>query len=209
MIISADLKNSIKIIGLCSLQVYRVAMGTMLSMFVPQKCNEDVCTLTENFNNDELFHQVVFFFNSITLLFFIVNYCIELKREYWCIKYLDIDANKSDNSLKQIIKNEPKLDHQMDRFNTMYYQSCIITLVMYICNALLSIKLVNDNYYNSSTVNSFLTFVLLISLKLYNAVVISYNSVKHDKMMSAFLSEFTSYNVLDDDYLKSKLTIRP
>lgn len=209
MIISADLKNSIKIIGLCSLQVYRVAMGTMLSMFVPQKCNEDVCTLTENFNNDELFHQVVFYFNSITLLFFIVNYCIELKREYWCIKYLDIDSNKSDNSLKQIIKNEPKLDHQMDRFNKMYYQSCIITLVMYICNALLSIKLVNDNYYNSSTVNSFLTFVLLISLKLYNSVVISYNSVKHDKMMSAFLSEFTSYNVLDNDYLKSKSTIRP
>ena len=132
-----------------------------------------------------------------------------MKREYWCIKYLDIDSNKSDNSLKQIIKNEPKLDHQMDRFNKIYYQSCIITLVMYICNALLSIKLVNDNYYNSSTVNSFLTFVLLISLKLYNSVVISYNSVKHDKMMSAFLSEFTSYNVLDDDYLKSKLTIRP
>ena len=38
---------------------------------------------------------------------------------------------------------------------------------------------------------------------------ISYYSVKHDKMMSAFLCEFTSYNVLDEDYIKNKPKNRP
>ena len=187
MIISPDFKNSIKIFGLCSLQIYRVTMGTLLSIFVPQKCNEDICTLTDNFTNNETFHKIVFYFNCFTLLFFMINYSIELRREYWCIKYLDIDSNKSDNALKQIIQNEPILDKQMDKFNRIYYRSCIITLLLYICNACLSIKLVNDHYYSSSTVTSFATFMLLISLKLYNSVVISYNSVHHDKMMSAFL----------------------
>ena len=211
MIISADLKNSIKIIGLCSLQIYRVAMGTLLSIFVPQKCNRDMCTLTENINNDDIFHRVVFYFNCLTLCFFMVNYSIELKREYWCIKYLDIDSNISDNALKQIIIKEPKLDKQMDRFNKLYYRSCIITLLSYICNASLSLKLINDNYYSSSTITSFATFVLLISLKLYNSLVISYNSVHYDKMMSAFLCEFTSYNVLDSNYIEDKVNtnLRP
>ena len=209
MFISADLKNSIKIIGLCSLQIYRVGMGTLLSVFVPQKCNEDVCTLTKNINNEEIFHKFVFYFNIITLCMFLLNYIIELKREYWCIKYLDIDPNVPDNSLKQLINKEVKLDKQMDKFNKIYYRSCIITLLTYVCNAGLSLKLIIDNYYNSSTLTSYCTFILLISLKLYNSMVISYNSVHYDKMMSAFLCEYTSYNIIDKDYKSETNLMNP
>ena len=40
-------------------------------------------------------------------------------------------------------------------------------------------------------------------MKLYNSFNVAYQSVKNDKMMSAYMSEFVSYNVLDKDYLKS------
>ena len=40
-------------------------------------------------------------------------------------------------------------------------------------------------------------------MKLYNSFTVSYYSVKSDKMMSAYMSEFVSYNVLDSDYLES------
>ena len=34
-------------------------------------------------------------------VFIYLNYIIELRREEWCIKYLDIDNNVSDNALKE------------------------------------------------------------------------------------------------------------
>ena len=41
-------------------------------------------------------------------------------------------------------------------------------------------------------------------MKLYNSITVGYYSVKYDKMMSAYMSEFVSFNVLDEDYVKSK-----
>jgi|TARA_B110000495_G_C22558083_1_gene337001 hypothetical protein len=41
-------------------------------------------------------------------------------------------------------------------------------------------------------------------MKLYNSLSVAYQSIKYDKMMSAFMGEFVSYNVLDSDYLAAK-----
>ncbi len=41
-------------------------------------------------------------------------------------------------------------------------------------------------------------------MKLYNSLSVGHQSVKNDKMMSAFMNEFVSYNVLDSDYLEQK-----
>jgi hypothetical protein len=49
-------------------------------------------------------------------------------------------------------------------------------------------------------------------MKLYNSLSVGHQSVKNDKMMSAFMNEFVSYNVLDSDYLEQKeklLTDKP
>ena len=45
---------------------------------------------------------------------FFLYYIIELRREEWAIKYLDIDNDKADNALKDIIKDEPILNKKMD-----------------------------------------------------------------------------------------------
>ena len=41
-------------------------------------------------------------------------------------------------------------------------------------------------------------------MKLYNSLNVGYQSVKNDKMMSAYMSEFVSFNVLDTDYVMDK-----
>ena len=41
-------------------------------------------------------------------------------------------------------------------------------------------------------------------MKLYNSFNVAYNSVKSDKMMSAYMSEFVSFNILDKDYKKDE-----
>ena len=53
-----------------------------------------------------------------------------------------------------------------------------------------------------------MSFSLLVLMKLYNSFVVARESVKNDKMMSSYMSEFVSFNVLDADYLKNN-RIRP
>ena len=64
--------------------------------------------------------------------------------------------------------------------------------------------MINNKYYNSSTLSCFVSFSLLVMMKLYNSLNISHESVKNDKMMSAYMNEFVSFNVLDQDYINEK-----
>ena len=126
---------------------------------------------------------------------------MELKRENWSIKYLDVDKDVSDNALKNIIVNEPKLDKKMDRLNRLYFYGLSVTAFVYMINMILMINILYQDYHSASTLSCFVSFTLLVQMKLYNSLSIAYYSVKDDRMLSAFLTEFVSYNVLDKDYI--------
>ena len=202
--IDTDLKQRVKVCGIFFLQVYKVMTGTMLSLFLPQNCGDKMCTLTENYENSEVYHSIVFYWNCLSALTFFCYYMIELRREEWCVKYLDIDNNYPDNSLKQIIVKEKTLDIKMDKLNKYYYDILLCTSITYFINMLLTIKMIYDNYHSNSTISCFMSFSLLVLMKLYNSWNVAYQSVKNDKMMSAFMNEFVSFNVLDEDYLNNK-----
>jgi len=199
-----DLIQRTKVTGLFFLQFYKILMGTMLTLFIPQNCDGHICTITDNYENQDIYHKMALYWNGLTLFFFLITYFYELKRENWSIKYLDIDYNFSDNNLKSIIIKEPKLDKQMDRLNIRYRNIVITTIFLYFVNLCLTIRLLNKNYHSSSTLSCFASFSLLVMMKLYNSFTVAYYSVKSDKMMSAYMSEFVSFNVLDSDYLKEK-----
>ena len=203
--ISQDLKQRVKVAGIFLLQIYKVTTGTLLSLFVPQSCDNKICTVQENFENNETYHKITVYWNFFAMFTFFTYYLVELRREEWAIKYLDVDNNKSDNSLKEIIRKEPALDKKMDRLNKVYYYSLLVNCFTYGINILLSIKVVKDGYHSSSTMSCFVSFVLLVLMKLYNSLEVAHQSVKNDKMMSAYMSEFVSFNVLDPDYIKDKV----
>ena len=202
--IDIDIIHRFKVGGIFFLQSYKIITGTLLTLFVPQSCGDQICTLTENYQNTELYHSITLYWNIFTACIFFMYYCIELRREEWSIKYLDIDNNKPDNSLKEIIKTEPILDKKMDKLNLLYYRFLIATCFAYFINIMLTIKIINDKYHSISTLSCFTSFVLLVLMKLYNSLIVSRESVKNDKMMSAYMMEFVSYNVLDNDYLTNK-----
>ncbi len=204
MKIDTDILHRFKVLGLFFLQFYKITTGTLLTIFIPQNCDNEICTLQQNYENNEVYHKFTLYWNMFTMFLFICSYMIELRREEWCIKYLDIDNNVSDNALKQIIQSEPILDKKMDRLNLYYYRSIIVTCFSYFINLLLTIKILKDNYHSSSTLSCFMSFTLLVMMKLYNSFFVSRQSVKNDKMMSAYMSEFVSYNVLDHDYLENR-----
>ena len=212
--ISQDLTQWIKVGAIFLLQIYKVTTGTMLSLFVPQACSTSdgsssegdvrICTLQENFENADGYHKMVLYWNMFSMLTFFTYYLVELRREEWAIQYLDIDNNKPDNSLKEIIKTEPALDKRMDRLNLLYYRTLLFNCGTYGINLGLSAKLVKDGYHSSSTLSCFASFALLVLMKLYNSLEVARQSVKNDKMTSAYMSEFVSFNVLDEDYVKAK-----
>ncbi len=202
--VDVDLIQRTKVIGLFFLQFYKILTGTMLTLFIPQNCNGQICTITENYENPDVYHKTTLYWNVFTMFFFMLTYFYELKRENWSIKFLDIDYNFSDNNLKSIIVKEPKLNKQMDRLNLRYRNIVCITIFLYFVNLCLTIRLLNKNYHSSSTLSCFASFSLLVMMKLYNSFTVSYYSVKSDKMMSAYMSEFVSFNVLDADYINEK-----
>ena len=59
--IDEDIKQRIKVIGIFFLQSYKILMGTMSSIFIPQNCGDTMCTLTQNYNNSELYHKSLFY----------------------------------------------------------------------------------------------------------------------------------------------------
>jgi len=218
--IDQDIIQRIKVMGIFMLQFYKVLTGTMLTLFVPQAClqGEDIsdgssiiipdgvriCTITENFENNEIYHKLTLYWNSISFFCFIYVYILELQRENWAIQYLDVDKDESDNALKSIIVNEPKLDKKMDRLNKLYFYGLSVTSVVYMINILLMINILYQDYHSASTLSCFFSFTLLVTMKLYNSLSIAYKSFKDDTMLSAFLTEFVSFNVLDKDYVREK-----
>ena len=138
------------------------------------------------------------------MLVFFICYIIELIREEWCVKYLDINNDKSDNNLRLIIEKYPKLNKQMDKINVIYYYTFLFNCIIYFINICVTIKVLNDYYYNSATLSCFTSFVLLVLMKLYNSFSVAYQSLKNDKMTSAYVNEFVSYNVMDSDFLEKQ-----
>ena len=200
---SVDTKERLKVGALFIFQSYKVIMGSMLSLFVPQLCeNEEVCTISDNLlhHDNDVFHQVTLGFNFLSVLLFIGVYVIELKRENWCVKYLDIDHNIPDNNLETIIKDKPDLLLPLSKHNTLYFKSIFITSIIYSINLALSSILIYDNYAGIPSVTSYMSYVVLILLKIYNSLFISYDSMKNNKALSAYIIEFTSYNKIDVDH---------
>jgi len=202
--VDQDVIQRVKVCGFFFLELYKITTGTLLSLFVPQKCDEHVCTITENLNNKETYHSIVMYTNFVSMFLFLSYYIVELYREEWCVRNLDVDNNYSDNHLKQIIIKLPNLNDRMDKLNKIYYHLFNLNCFIYTINLGISIKLLKDNYHSSATISSFCSFVLLVLMKFYGSYEVSRKSIKEDKMTSSFIKEFISYNVIDKDFLKKK-----
>ena len=201
MKMDVDTKERLKIIMIFLLQSYKVAMGSMLVLFVPQECdNNSVCSLTDNLTKTDALHVTTLFFNFVSLVSFILCYNSELKRENWCVKHLDIDKNHGDNNLALVLNQKPEFKIALDTINNRYYILALNAAGVYIINLILSSIVLFNNSAGSSTLTSYLGFVILIVMKLYNSVYISVDSKKNARAYSAYMTEFQSFNVIDVDH---------
>ena len=218
MKVNNDLKERLKIGALFMFQSYKVIMGSLLILFVPQKCEDlldhsgssdnsyvsdsVICSVSDNLNKkDDLFHDITLGFNFLCVGLFLITYIVELRRENWCVKNLDINHDFPDNHLDDIIDQKPELKMELRKKNARYFKITSITSSVYMINLLLSSIIIYNNYVGIQAVTSYTSYVALILLKIYNSLFISYTSLHNDKALSGYITEFSSFNVFDEDLI--------
>lgn len=200
MKVDVDFKERLRIISMFLLQSYKVLMGSLLLLFVPQECGDELCTMNQSLSNDNILYRIALIINFITVGFFALTYTVELRRENYCVNKFDIDHDVADNNLTLILKEKPFLLSKVQRHNKRYYYVTISTFIIYFINFILStIILVQDNIFLSTGLTPYLSYIILILMKLYDCYCISSTSIEEDKALSAYMVEFTSFNVIDPD----------
>lgn len=206
MKLSVDSKQRVTTTCLMFLEFYKILMATFLVLFVPQKCDEEVCTITQNYYKRDPVHFAALLSNFITFVSVLYFYYVELKRENWCIKYLDIDLTKPNNYLDDEIEAYPAYKKQMNQLNKKYLKSMYVSSTLLVVNFGISGTAIGYDYVGTNTITTMVSFLLLISNKLYSAYVTGTDSVKKERALSAYMKTAKTYNTVDEDF---KITETP
>ena len=186
-------------------EIYRVLMGAFLTLFIPQKCNDDVCSLSENANRDDVLSRVGVSLNGLTMLCFLYLYYIEVKRETKLINYLEVNRftpvdNESVGEALEKLDQERK--DKIWKYDKYYQTSGYISTYVFGANAVISSVVVYSHYLDSKTVTVYLTNLLFLGLKVSDV----YNTVntKKNVFYSAYLKNKVQFNDVDPDKMAVK-----
>jgi len=125
---------------------------------------------------------------------------MEVKRENWCINYLDIDYSKASDNLDIEIEEYPVFKRRMRQLNKNYdtlVKACSVTQLF---NIAISVADVGRSWAGSASFTPMLSYILLIASKLYTTYTVSTASLKSERAYSAYLTEPKTYNTIDKDH---------
>ena len=205
--VSTDTKQRLKGTSKFVLELYKILMGTFLSLFIPQKCGNEMCSLYYNAHNTNLLHTVTLVYNAICFTFFMMLYTTELKRENWCIKYLDINPEKPIENLDDEIEDYPTLKAQMKTLNTMYRLQTEVCILLQVSNTVISVLDLSNRWAGSSSLTPLISYSILVFSKLSTTHMIADASIKKERAYSAYLAGPKTFNVIDKDHVKPNTTI--
>ena len=151
------------------LELYRVLVSSFLVLFVPQKCDDHVCSLSENMVLEHDLYNAGLVFNFLTMAAFLAMYTLEVKRENRLITYLEVNKEKaSDNNSVGLALDKLAVDKrdriwQLDKY---YIYSGWTAIIMFIVNTILSGFVVYEYYLDSQTTSTYITNILFMVTKL-------------------------------------------
>jgi len=185
------------------MELYRVLMGAFLVVFVPQLCDDTICSASQNINRDDNLSKSAISFNVITALSFLALYFVEVKRENKMINYLEVNRftpvdNESVGKALEKLSCVRKQD--IWDYDGYYQKSGYVSTAAFIINAVLSFIVVCNNYLDSKTITVFLTNILLMGLKV--ADVFSTVNTKKNVFYSAYLKNKVQFNDVDPDKIQ-------
>jgi len=207
-IFSEDTKQKINFGIKVASECFKVFMACLLSVFVPQNCEGEVCTFDQNFEDLSNYNSFVLAWNFLTLSSFIYLYWVDTRNEIWLINAFDQDRTKPDNYLSTDIKDYPEVLTKLKEHNQKVKNVYFFTTGLYIVNIVLSSVLVlYYYYYDIKTLTALITNSLLVVDKLINGVSISMRANNENSAISLYAKEPVLYNVIDKD-LRRKLSVK-
>lgn len=185
------------------IELFRVVTSSLLIVFVPQKCGDDICTLSQTVNFDLNLKGIGLCINFITLISFILMYIIEIWRENRLIKYLDVNPNMPNDcdyiaNIMNILPHDKKEKILNGNFYYMYIS--FITIFVYIINAIISGIIINRAYLSNQTYATFITYVIFMITKLSNSYGVV--NTEDNVFYSAYLKTNVQFNDIDRKYKK-------
>jgi len=195
-----DFKQKMNVASTLVLEIYRVLMGAFLVVFVPQKCEDTICSMDQNINRSDTMSQVAISFNAMTMLTFLFLYFVEVKRENKLINYLEVnrftpvDNESVGEALEKFAR--VKKDNIL-QFDNYYQKAGYVSTASFLINAVLSSIVVYSNYLDSKTVTVYLTNLLFMGLKVSD--VYSTVNTKKNVFYSAYLKNKVQFNDVDPD----------
>jgi hypothetical protein len=199
-----DFMQKVGMAPIVALEMYRVIVSSFLVLFVPQKCDDHVCTLSENMVLENDLYNAGLVFNFLTMAAFLAMYTLEVKRENRLITYLEVNKVKaSDNDSVGLALNKLSVDKrdsiwELDKY---YIYSGWTAIIMFIINTILSGFVVYEYYLDSQTTSTYITNILFMVTKLADV----HSNVNTDKNVfySAYLKGKVQYNDVDPDKMKT------
>ena len=190
------------------LDIYRFITVSLLLVFIPQKCGNDICTYKENMFRESHFEQFVLAFNFLTLLIYLISLYAEWLREKFCDDYLCIDPSYPDDYLKTNVFNFPDTESTLINISKHYYYLTLVLLFTNMLNITLSSIVFSYCFFGFQTITMIITYLILIVERIYLMISISSVSQKSFSIYSSYLSSQSIYNKKKDQTLKFE-TIYP
>jgi hypothetical protein len=182
------------------LELYRVMISSFLILFVPQLCDDHVCSYDENMTLGNELYSAGLFFNFITMLSFLIMYFFEIKRENRLITYLEVNKNvPTDNSsVQKMLESLPEDKRNSIWALDFYYQRAgYISIGCFLANSVLSGFVIYQYYLDTQTTTTFVTNIVVMITKLGDV----YSTVNTEKNIfySAYLKGKIQFNDVDPD----------
>jgi hypothetical protein len=199
-----DFMQKVGMAPVVALEMYRVIVSSFLVLFVPQKCDDHVCTLSENMVLEHDLYNAGLVFNFLTMAAFLAMYTLEVKRENRLITYLEVNKGQaSDNASVGLALEKLPLDKrdsiwELDKY---YIYSGWTAIIMFIINTILSGFVVYEYYLDSQTTSTYITNILFMVTKLGD--VHSNVNTEKNVFYSAYLKGKVQYNDVDPDKMKA------
>jgi hypothetical protein len=207
MLKDQDTQQKLNVALTLVLEVYRVLMGAMLVLFVPQNCNGQICSLSDNFDrNDGGITKAAFALNMLTVSSFLVLYKIEVSRENRMIDYLNVNPElPRDNEAVEeaLLKLDPTKKEEIWKLDGHYQKAGYFCMGAFGLNSVISLLVIFSNYLDDKTLTVLITNLLFLSMKIKDVFAV----VNTDKniFLSSYLTRKIQFNDIDPDHLPKQI----
>ena len=178
------------------LEVFKVSMACFLGIFVPQRCDDNVCSMSDLTNFDDTNRLVMFIINCVAFFLFGFAYIIEQNREAFIIDTFNIDHNICDTNLKSVT-NHKHVFQILQRKNKLFFNVTKGVGFYALFNTIVSIIFLVPYIKDTSSVTSLLSYIAVVATTLYTNYTISSKSYKQRLALSTIQLEPVSYNSIE------------